>query len=68
MHDFTVLTMFGDAWGSATDPAINRAIVRAIANCKAMSGAELGCGGYLHQHPGRLEPGNSLRARDHHRS
>ena len=47
MHDFTVLTMFGDAWGSATDPAINRAIVRAIANCKAMSGAELGCGGYL---------------------
>ena len=47
MHDFTVLTMFDDAWGAATDPAINRAIARAIANCKAMSGAELGCGGYF---------------------
>lgn len=44
MHDFTVLTMYGDAWGSATKPAINRAIARAIANCKVMSGTELGCG------------------------
>src|SRR6201999_3034282 len=30
--------------GSATEPTISRAIARAIANCKAMSGAELGCG------------------------
>ncbi len=44
MHDFTVLTMYGDAWGSATEPEIGRAIARAIANCKAMSGPELGCG------------------------
>jgi hypothetical protein len=44
MHDFTVLTMYGDAWGSATEPEISRAIARAIANCKAMSGPELGCG------------------------
>ena len=47
MHDFTVLTMFDEAWGAATDPEINRAIARAIANCKAMSGPELGCGAYL---------------------
>jgi hypothetical protein len=47
MHDFTVLTMFGDAWGSATEPDINRAIARAIANCKTMSGPELGCGAYF---------------------
>jgi hypothetical protein len=47
MHDFTVLTMFDEAWGAATDPAINRAIARAIATCKAMSGAELGCGAYF---------------------
>ena len=47
MHDFTVLTMYGDAWGAATEPFINQAIARAIANCKAMSGPELGCGAYL---------------------
>jgi hypothetical protein len=44
MHDFTVLTMFNQAWGVATDADINRAIARAIANCKKMSGADLGCG------------------------
>ena len=44
MHDFTVLTMYGDAWGSATEPEIGRAVARAIANCKAMSGPALGCG------------------------
>jgi hypothetical protein len=44
MHDFTVLTVFNEAWGVATDPDINRAIAHAIANCKAMSGPELGCG------------------------
>lgn len=47
MHEFTVLTMFNEAWGVATDPAINRAIARAIANCKAMSGEVLGCGAYF---------------------
>jgi hypothetical protein len=44
MLDFTVLTMHGEAWGSATEPGINRAIARPIANCKAMSGTQLGCG------------------------
>jgi hypothetical protein len=47
IHDFTVLTMYGDAWGSATEADINRAIVRAIANCKAMSGTALGCGAFF---------------------
>jgi hypothetical protein len=47
MHDFTVLTMFDEAWGAATDTAINRAIARAIATCKAISGAKLGCGAYF---------------------
>ena len=47
-HDFTVLTMAPDgAWGTATDPRINRAIYLAISNCKIMSGAALGCGAYL---------------------
>ena len=46
-HDFTVLTMAPDgAWGTATDPQVNRAIFLAINNCKAMSGMELGCGAY----------------------
>ena len=47
-HDFTVLTLAPDgAWGTATDPQINRAIHLAISNCKIMSGAALGCGAYL---------------------
>lgn len=47
-HDFTVLTMAPDgAWGTATDPRINRAIFLAIENCKAMSGAKIGCGAYM---------------------
>lgn len=47
-HDFTALTMAPDgAWGTATDPRVNRAIHLAIVNCKIMSGAELGCGAYL---------------------
>ena len=47
-HDFTVLTMAPDgAWGTATDPRINRAIFLAISNCQAMSEMELGCGAYL---------------------
>ena len=48
MHDFTVLTMAPDgSWGVATETFINRAIARAIDNCKAMSGTELGCGAYF---------------------
>ena len=47
-HDFTVLTMAPDgAWGTATDPQVNRAIAGAIKNCKAMSETVLGCGAYL---------------------
>jgi len=47
-HDFTVLTMAPDgAWGTATDPQVNRAIAGAIRNCKAMSEMTLGCGAYL---------------------
>jgi len=43
----TVLTMAPDgAWGVATDMSTNRAIAGAIANCKTMSRAELGCGAY----------------------
>src|SRR5262245_23255775 len=46
--DFTVLTMAPDgSWGAATETQINHAIARAIANCKAISGAELGCGAYF---------------------
>jgi hypothetical protein len=45
--DFTVLTMAPDgAWGTATDPRVNRAIYLAIINCKAKSDVELGCGAY----------------------
>jgi Rap1a immunity proteins len=48
MHDFVVLTMaFDGAWGVGVDPSINRAIATAIANCKAMSGANLGCGAQM---------------------
>jgi hypothetical protein len=47
-HDFTVLTMAPDgSWGTATDSRVNRAIFLAIENCKAMSGAALGCGAYI---------------------
>jgi hypothetical protein len=47
-HDFTVLTMAPDgSWGAATEPHINRAIAGAIASCKAMSRAQLGCGAYF---------------------
>jgi hypothetical protein len=47
-HDFTVLTMAPDgSWGTATETFINQAIAGAIRNCRAMSGAELGCGAYF---------------------
>jgi hypothetical protein len=41
----TVVTMAPDgAWGVATAMSTNFALPRAIANCRRMSGAELGCG------------------------
>jgi hypothetical protein len=43
--DWTVLTMAPDgSWGVATDEWISSAIARAVAACKKMSQAELGCG------------------------
>jgi hypothetical protein len=43
--DWTVVTMAPDgSWGSATDLSVNQALVKAIGNCKAMSGTKLGCG------------------------
>lgn len=48
MHDVTVLTMAPDgAWGVATEPTLNRAIAGAIRNCRAKSGANLGCGAHF---------------------
>ena len=45
---YTVLTMTPDgAWGAATEISINKAIAGAIGNCRAMSGAGIGCGGYF---------------------
>ena len=45
---WTVLTMAPDgSWGAATDTQSNLAIARAIANCKVMSGAAIGCGAYF---------------------
>ena len=63
MHDFTVLTMSGDAWGAATDPG-NRARDRQLQG-DVRATARLR--GLFRQYPGRLEPGSPLRARDHHR-
>src|SRR5262245_55822981 len=43
--DWTVVTMAPDgSWGAATELSVNQALVKAIGNCKAMSGAKLGCG------------------------
>ena len=43
--DWTVVTMaFDGAWGSATEPSVSQALAKAIGNCKAMSGREIGCG------------------------
>jgi hypothetical protein len=45
---WTVLTMAPDgSWGTATDISTNRAIARAIGNCKVMSQAAIGCGAYF---------------------
>jgi hypothetical protein len=46
-RDYTVLTIYGNAWGAATDPIFDRAIARAIADCNAMSGTDLGCGAFF---------------------
>jgi len=44
-YDWTVVTMAPDgAWGSATEPSLGQAQAKAISNCKAMSGREIGCG------------------------
>jgi hypothetical protein len=43
--DWTVVTMAPDgSWGAATEPSAGAALARAIRNCKAMSGAKIGCG------------------------
>ena len=48
MHDFTVLTMAPDgAWGTATEQFAGVAIANAVARCKAMSSAKLGCGAHF---------------------
>jgi len=46
-NSWTVVTMASDgSWGVATDISVNRAIARAIADCRMMSQVELGCGAY----------------------
>jgi hypothetical protein len=48
MLDHTALTLAPDGrWGAATERYVNQAIAGAIANCKAMSGAQPGCGAHL---------------------
>ena len=43
--DWTVVTMAPEgAWGSATELSLGQALAKAIANCKRMSGREIGCG------------------------
>jgi hypothetical protein len=44
-EDWTVVTMAPDgSWGSATELTVGQALAKAIGNCKAMSGAKIGCG------------------------
>jgi hypothetical protein len=44
-EDWTVVTMAPDgAWGAATELSVGQALAKAIANCKAMSGRDIGCG------------------------
>jgi len=46
--NWTVLTIASDgSWGVATKISSNLAIAAAIADCKAMSRAEIGCGAYI---------------------
>jgi hypothetical protein len=48
MLPVTVLTMAPDgAWGAATEAYVNDAIAGALARCRTMSGAKLGCGAYF---------------------
>jgi hypothetical protein len=43
--DWTVVTMSPDgSWGSATESSTGQALAKAIRNCKAMSGRQIGCG------------------------
>jgi hypothetical protein len=47
-EDWTVVTMAPDgSWGAATELTVNQALVKAIGNCKAMSGTKIGCGAQL---------------------
>ena len=47
-RDWTVLAMSPDgAWGVATDMWMIGALSRAIRDCTAMSGKEMGCGAYF---------------------
>jgi hypothetical protein len=47
-RDWTVLTMAPDgAWGTATEMGVIEALAHAISNCRAMSGAEVGCGAHF---------------------
>ena len=48
MLDHTALTLAPDGrWGAATERYVNQAIAGAVANCKAKSAAQLGCGAHL---------------------
>lgn len=48
MRDVTVLTIAPDGgWGAATEQFIYLAIANAVARCKVMSGAKLGCGAHF---------------------
>jgi hypothetical protein len=43
--DVTVLVIAPDGtWGTATEPSFNRALAKAIANCKSKYRHEIGCG------------------------
>jgi hypothetical protein len=43
--DWTAVTVAPDgSWGAATEPSVGQALAKAIRNCKAMSGAQIGCG------------------------
>ncbi len=46
--DVTVVTMApGGAWGVATEATASLGIAKAIANCRKMASAEIGCGAYM---------------------
>lgn len=46
--EWTVVTLARDgSWGAATELSVGHALAKAIRDCKAMSGAELGCGAHF---------------------